>query len=162
MTGVQTCALPISGWFSGHHSRNSTIITTSGYKYGISSTLLTYSWTLTPIPNQTCFVVTVPLFDARLPSTWLTVARIPVRDFKTPIWKDYWLQSSSVHPHNEDQEDAWSQNPTVQIHSNFFKRKRWTRARTSSRVTICLKRVYSMLVQLVNTLKTFKTILLYV
>ena len=26
----------------------------------------------------------VPLSDARLPRTWLTVARIPVRDFKTP------------------------------------------------------------------------------
>ena len=29
----------------------------------------------------------VPLSDARLPSTWLTVARIPVRDFKTPTKK---------------------------------------------------------------------------
>ena len=32
-----------------------------------------------------------------------------------------WLQSSSVHPNDEDQEDAWSQNPVVHIHSNFFK-----------------------------------------
>ena len=39
---------------------------------GISSTLPTYSWTLTPIPNWTCSVVTVPLSDAQLPSTWLT------------------------------------------------------------------------------------------
>ena len=39
---------------------------------GIPSTLPTYSWTLTPIPNWTCFVVIVPFFDARLPSTWLT------------------------------------------------------------------------------------------
>ena len=31
--------------------------------------------------------MTVPLSDARLPSTWLTVARIPVRDFKTPTEK---------------------------------------------------------------------------
>ena len=62
-----------TGWFSGHHSQNSTIITTSDYKQGIPSTLLTYSWTLTPIPNWTCSVVTVPLSDARLPSTWLTL-----------------------------------------------------------------------------------------
>ena len=75
-------------WFSGHHSRNSTIIITSGYRQGISSTLPTYSWTLTPIPNQTYSVVTVPLFDARLPSTWLMVARIPVCDFKTPTEKN--------------------------------------------------------------------------
>ena len=38
----------------------------------IPSTLLTNSWTFTPIPNLTCFVVIVPFFDARLPSTWLT------------------------------------------------------------------------------------------
>ena len=39
---------------------------------GIPSTLPTYSWTLTPIPNWICFIVTVPLSDAQLPSTWLT------------------------------------------------------------------------------------------
>ena len=76
-----------TGWFSGHHFRNSTIITTSGYMQGIPSTLPTYSWTLTPIPNRTCSAVTVSLSDAWLPSTWLTVARIPVRDFKTPTKK---------------------------------------------------------------------------
>ena len=54
---------------------------------GIPSTLPTYSWTLTPIPNWTCFVVTVPLSDARLPSMWLTVAQIPINDFKTPTKK---------------------------------------------------------------------------
>ena len=54
---------------------------------GIPSTLPTYSWTLTPIPYWTCSVVTVPFSDARLPSTWLTVARIPIRDFKTPTKK---------------------------------------------------------------------------
>ena len=54
---------------------------------GIPSTLLTYSWTLIPMPNWTCSVVTVPLSDARLPSAWLTVAWIPVRDFKTPTKK---------------------------------------------------------------------------
>ena len=126
------------------------------------STLPTYSWTLTPIPNQTCSVVTVPLSDARLLSMWLTITWIPVRDFKTPNWKDCWLQSSSIHPHNEDQEDAWSQNPMVQIHSNFSKKKRWTRSRTLSPVTICLNRVCSMLVQLVYRLTALKIILLYV
>ena len=151
-----------TGWFSGHHFRNSNIVTTSGYKQGIPNTLPTYSWTLTPIPNRTCSVVTVPFSDARLPSTWLMVAWILERNFKTPIWKDCWLQSSSVHPHDEDQEDAWSQNPMVQIHSNFSKRKRWTRSRTLSPVTICLNRVCSMLVQLVYRITALKTILLYV
>ena len=54
---------------------------------GIPSTLPTYSWTLTLIPNWICSIVTVPLSDAWLPSTWLTVAWIPVRDFKTPTKK---------------------------------------------------------------------------
>ena len=31
--------------------------------------------------------MTVPLSDARLPSKWLTIARIPIRDFKTPTEK---------------------------------------------------------------------------
>ena len=148
------------GWFSGHHSRNSTIITTSGYKQEIPSTLPTYSWTLTIIPNRTCYVVTVPVSDARLPSTWLTNYTDPSTRLQSPIWKDCWLQNSSVHPHDEDQEDAWSQNPTVQIHSNFSKRKRWTRSRTLSLVTIWLNRVCSMLVQLVYRLRALKTILL--
>ena len=112
-----------TGWFSGHHFQNSTIITTSGYKQGILSTLPTYSWTFTPILNRTCSVVIVPIFDAQLPNTWLTIVRIPVRDFKTPIWKDCWLQSSSVHLYNEDQEDAWSQNPTVQNTQQLLQEK---------------------------------------
>ena len=54
---------------------------------GIPSTLPTYIWTLTPIPNWICSVMTIPLSDARLPSTWLIVVRILVRDFKTPTKK---------------------------------------------------------------------------
>ena len=41
---------------------------------------------------------------------------------QSPTREDCWLQNSSVHPYNEDQEDACSQNPTVHIHSNFFRR----------------------------------------
>ena len=52
---------------------------------GIPSTLPIYSWTLTLIPNWTCFVVTVPLSEARLPSTWLTNCADP----------STWLQSST-------------------------------------------------------------------
>ena len=129
---------------------------------GIPSTLPTYNWTFTPIPNWTCSIVTISLFDARLLSTWLTVARIPVCDFNNTNWEDCRLQSSSVHPHDKDQEDAWSQNPMVQIHSNFFKRKRWTRSKTLSPITIYLNRVFSMLVQLVYHLAALKTIILYV
>ena len=34
--------------------------------------LPTYSWTLTPIPNWTCFVVTISPFQCMAPSMWLT------------------------------------------------------------------------------------------
>ena len=68
---------------------------------GIPSTLSTYSWTLTPTPNWTCSIVTVLLFNARLPSTWLTVARIPVRNFNNTNWEDCWLQSFLVYPHDK-------------------------------------------------------------
>ena len=54
---------------------------------GISSTLPTYSWTLTPIPNWTCFVVTVPPFDAQLLSTWLTNCVDPSTWLQSPTKK---------------------------------------------------------------------------
>ena len=53
----------------------------------ISSTLPTYSWTLTPIPNWTCSVVTISLFDARLPSMWLTNCVDPSTWLQTPTKK---------------------------------------------------------------------------
>ena len=46
----------------------------------------------------------------------------PSTQLQSPTREDYWLQSSSVHPHDENQEDAWLQDPTVHIHSNFFRR----------------------------------------
>ena len=82
----------------------------------------TYSWTLTPIPNWTCSVVIVPSFDARLSNTWLINCADPNTQLQSPTREICWLQSSSVHPNDEDQEDAWSQNPTMHIHSNFFTR----------------------------------------
>ena len=46
------------------------------------------------------------------PSMWL----------QSPTREGCWLQSSSIHPDDEDQEDAWSQNSTMHIHSNSFRR----------------------------------------
>ena len=53
----------------------------------ISSTLPTYSWTLTPIPNWICSVMTILLSDARLPSTWLTSCADPNTWLQTPTKK---------------------------------------------------------------------------
>ena len=41
----------------------------------------------------------------------------------TPTWERYWLQSSSIHPYDKDQEAPWLQNPTAYKRSSFFKRK---------------------------------------
>ena len=82
----------------------------------------TYSWTLNPIPNWTCFVVTISPFDAWLPNTRLTNCADPSTRLQSPTREGCWLQSSLVHPHDEDLKDAWSQNPTVHKHSNFFRR----------------------------------------
>ena len=54
---------------------------------GIPSTLPTYSWTLTPIPNWICSVVTVPFSDAWLPSTWLTNCTNPSMRLQSPTKK---------------------------------------------------------------------------
>ena len=120
----------------------------------------TYSWTLTPIPNWTCFVVTISPFDARLPSTWLTNCVDPSTWLQSPIREGCWLQSFSVHPNDEDQKDAWSQNPTVHKHNNFFKNDEL--GQILSLVIIYLNKLCSTLVQLVNTLTALKIILLYV
>ena len=58
----------------------------------------TYSWTLTPIPNWTCSVVTISPFDAWLPSTWLTNCANFSTQLQSPTREGCWLQSSSVHP----------------------------------------------------------------
>ena len=110
----------------------------------------TYSWTLIPIPNWTCFVVTISHFDARLPSTSLTNYADPSTRLQSPTREGCWLQSSLVHPNDEDQEDAWSQKSTVHKHNNFFKNDEL--GQILSPVTIFLNKLCSTLVQLVNTL----------
>ena len=128
---------------------------------GIPSTLPTYSWTFTPIPNWTCSVVTVPLFDARLPSTWLTNCVDPNTRLQSPTKKAvgckvlqfiHTIKIKKMLGHK-------TQRCTYTATSSL---EWWTRARTSSPVTNCLNRVFSMLVQLVNLLMTLEIILLYV
>ena len=84
----------------------------------------TYSWTLTPIHNWTCSVVTISHFQCTAPSTWLTnqCADSSTR-LNHQLEKDDGLQSSSIHQHDEDHEAPWSQNPIATKRSSFFKRK---------------------------------------
>ena len=53
----------------------------------IPSTLPTYSWILTTIPNWACSVVTISLSNARLPSTWLTNCADPSTRLQSPTKK---------------------------------------------------------------------------
>ena len=57
----------------------------------------TYSWTLTPIPNWTCFVVTISHFQCTAPNTWLINLRGSQYATWSPTWGGCWLQSSSIH-----------------------------------------------------------------
>ena len=127
----------------------------------ISSTLPTYSWTLTPIPNWTYSVVTVPLFYARLPSTWLTNCADPSTWLQSPTKKVVGckvlqliptMKIKKMHGHKTQ----WC------TYTATSSQEWWTQARTSSPVTIYLNWVFSMLVQLANLLTALKLILLYV
>ena len=129
---------------------------------GIPSTLPTYSWNFTPIPNWTCSVVTVPLFDARLPSTWLTNCADPSTRLQTPTKKvvgykvlqfTHMMKIKKVLGHktlrckytttSSREKDELGQE--LRLRSQFA----WTR-------------VCSMLVQLLNSSTVLKTIILYV
>ena len=59
--------------------------------------LYTYSWTLTPIPNWTCSIVTISYFHCTAPSTWLTNCADPSKWLQSPTREGCWLQISSVH-----------------------------------------------------------------
>ena len=128
---------------------------------GIPSTLPTYSWTLTLIPNWNCSVVIVPLFDARLPSTWLTNCVDPSMRLQSPTKKFVGckvLQSIPTMKINKmlGHKTQWC------TYTATSSQEWWTRTRTSSLVTIYLNRVFSMLVQLANLLTALKIIILYV
>ena len=124
---------------------------------GIPSTLLTYSWTFTPIPNRTCSVVTVPLSDAWLPSTWLTNCADLSTRLQSPTKKVvgckilqfiYMMKIKKMFGHKTQ----------MCTYTATSSQEWWTRARTSSMVTNCLNKVFSMLVQLVHLLTALKII----
>ena len=77
---------------------------------------------LNPYPNTQLDLFCSDNFSfwCTTPSTWLTNCVNPSTRLQSPTREGCWLQSSSVHLNDEDHEDAWSQNPMVHIHSNFF------------------------------------------
>ena len=127
----------------------------------ISSTLPTYSWTLTPILNWTCSVMTVPLLMHGSQVRDQPIARILVRDFKHQLRRlltaKFFSSFQTMKIKNMlGHKTQWC------TYTATSSQEWWTRARTSSPVTIWLNRVFSMLVQLANLLMALKLILLYV
>ena len=93
--------------------------------------LPTYSWTLTPIPNWTCFVVTISPFDAQLPSTWLNNCADLKMRLQSPTREGCWLQSSSVH-HTMKMEKLLSHKTLRYTNTAASLQERWTRANSVS------------------------------
>ena len=128
---------------------------------GVPSNLWTYNWTLIPIPNWTCSVVTVPLFDTRLSSTWLTNCVDPSTRLQSPTKKVVGCKFLQFIPTMKIKKILGHKTQWC-TYTETSSQEWWTRARTLSQVTICLNRVFSMFVQLANLLTAFKIILLYV
>ena len=79
---------------------------------------------LNPYPNTQLdlFCSDNSSFRCTAANTWLTNYVDPSTRLQSPTREGCWLQSSSVHPNDEDPKDAWSQNPMVHKRSNFFTR----------------------------------------
>ena len=81
----------------------------------------TYSWTLTPITNWTCSIVTISLFQCTTPST--RTNQLCGSQYATwlPTWEGCWLQSSSVHHTIKIMKLLGHKTLCCTKHSSFFK-----------------------------------------
>ena len=119
---------------------------------------------LNPYPNTQLdlFCSDSSPFRCTTPSTWLTNCTDPSTRLQSPTKKVVgckilqFIQTMKIKK-MLGHKTLWCTYTTISS-----KRKRWIRARTSSPITICLNRVCSKLVQLVNCLTALKLILLYV
>ena len=86
------------------------------------------------------------------------VTNQPMHGFRyvtnTPTWERCWLQSYSIHPHDEDQETPWLQNPWC-INATAFSRKRWIGVD-------CLRSQYACNNKCNHLMTALKIILIYV
>ena len=92
----------------------------------------TYSWTLTPIPNWTCSVVTISPFQCMAPSTWLTNSMHGSQYAAySPTWERCWLQSFSVH-HTMKITKLFGYKTLRYTNTVASLRERWTRTNSAS------------------------------
>ena len=91
----------------------------------------TYSWTLTPIPNWTCSVVTISHFQCMAPNTWLTNCTDHSMQLQLPTREGCWLQSSSVH-HTMKIKKFLGHKTLRCTNTIAYSQERWTRANSVS------------------------------
>ena len=99
-------------------------------------------------------------FWCTAPSTWLTNCVDSSTQLQSPIREGCWLQSSSVHPRWRSRRCLVTKPYGAQTQQLLHKNDELVQ--NLSLVTICLNKLCSTLVQLVNTLTTLKINLLYV
>ena len=117
--------------------------------------ILTYNWTLTPIHNWTCFVVTISPFQCTAPSTWLTNrCADPSMRFTHQLEKDV---DCKVLQFINTMKITKLLGYKTQRHTNAAasSRERWTRAN-------CLQSQYACNNKCNNLMTALKKILIYV
>ena len=90
---------PLPKFHYCHHSQNSTIITVPYINLQLN---------FYPNTQLDLFCSDNFSFWCMAPITWLTNCMDLSTQLQSPTREGCWLQSSSVHPDDEDQEDAWS------------------------------------------------------
>ena len=93
--------------------------------------LPTYSWTLTPILNWTCFVVVISHFQCTTPSTWLTNCADFNMRLQSPTREGCWLQNSLVH-HMMKIKKLLGYKTLRCTNTTTSSQQRWTRANSVS------------------------------
>ena len=85
--------------------------------------ILTYSWTLTPIPNWTWSCSIILSLDAQISNLWLTfLHESPYMANSSKLNECCWLQSYSLYQQLRSA-STWLQNHMVYICSNISQRK---------------------------------------
>ena len=117
---------------------------------------------LNPYPNTRLDLLYSDNFSfwCMAPSTWLTNCADPNMRLQLPTREGCWLQSSSVHPRWRSRRYLITKPYGAQTQQLLHKNDEL--GQILSPVTICLNKLCSTFVQLVNTLTALKIIILYV
>ena len=114
---------------------------------------------LNPYPNTQLDLFCSDNFSfwCTAPSTWLTNCANPNTRLQSPTREDCWLQSSSIHPRWRSRRSLVTKSYSVQT-----QHKNNELGQILSLGIICLNKLCSTLVEIVNSLTALKIIILYV